>query len=87
MKVIKRIKTLSMVVCLGIALFSVGCNNGNETPPPCVTCGFNGNEQVQDVGEGGGLYAANGNGCVSIENPSGRPCGRFVLQPLTGNQR
>jgi len=85
MKSIKRVKALSIIICLTLALFSVACNEGNnETPPPCRFCGFNENEQVQDKGEGG-LYAADTNGCVVIENPSGRPCGRFNIQPLSGN--
>ena len=85
-KLANRVKGWSAIICLALAIFSTACHEGNETPPPCSFCGFNGNEQIQDLGTGGGLYGANGSGCVVIENPSGRSCGRFFLQPLTGNQ-
>jgi hypothetical protein len=78
-KTSKIIKVLSIIACLTIGLFSA-C--GLETPT-CQTCGFNGNEQVQDV-NGGGLYSADSNGCVTIQNSGGGGCSRFDLQPLSG---
>ncbi|KAF0250018.1 MAG: hypothetical protein FD167_584 [bacterium] len=84
-KLINRIKGWSAIICLAITVMSVACGGG-ETPAPCTFCGFGAGEQVQDVGEGGGLYSADNGGCVTIENSSGGRCGRFHVQPLIGNQ-
>ena len=82
-EIINKLKLMSVFAVLALALVSVGC--GSEQPT-CQICGFNSREQVQDVGVGGGLYAADTEGCVLIVNSGNGNCGRFVLQPLSGSQ-
>ncbi len=82
-KLANRVKGWSAIVCLAVALFNSAC--GLERPT-CQFCGFNGQEQIQDLGTGGGFYAADNNGCVTIVNAGDGACSRFELQPLSGTR-
>ncbi len=75
--VMKAIKSLASI--LSVLILSVACSSNND----CRQCGFQANEQVQNLGTGGAqFYYADGNGCVTI---SGADCGRVRLQPLSGH--
>lgn len=79
----KRQKLLIISFALAVAMLTGAC--GSERPS-CEFCGFNPNEQVQDVGTGGGLYTTNTDGCITIINTGDGACSRFLIQPLVGTQ-
>jgi hypothetical protein len=83
MKSVKKVKVLLVMIALTAAVFSAACGG---RVPTCQFCGFNSNEQVQDLGIGGGLYGANEEGCITIIDTGDGSCSRFNLQPLSGTQ-
>jgi hypothetical protein len=93
MKLSNRVKTLifSLIAVTALGLIFLpgqqtqkAAQNTNQNSSQF--CGFNSNEQVQDVGTGGGLYGADQEGCITIVDNGIGNCSRFDLQPLSGTQ-